>query len=310
MRRLLLLAALIAAPAMAQYQVPEGIAVRKATVMSEGAPLAAYVYQAKTNAGRRLPTLLLCHGRGGLGEHLRYHASRFAEAGYTVLTFDYRGWGESAGRLIAADPRAAAHPDGRPFSAQVIEVRETVDPFEQAADITAMIAWLVAEPEVDASRIGIWGTSFSGGLALHAMVNDARVKVMVAQVGAYDTRRSGQQLEDFRRQATQRAHGELPYPGPRTREPGKLHGYVIAEKQLYWAPVEDAPRVNRPVLIIDAANEELFDIRQQGQRVHERLGGPKERVVMPGIRHYDIYSGEPLQQAVKLAIDWYDKYLK
>lgn len=310
MRRLLLLAMFIAVPAMAQYQIPDGIAVRKAMVMSEGAPLTAYVYQGKANAGKRLPTLLLCNGRGGLGEHLRFHASRFAEAGYTTLTFDYRGWGESAGRLITANPRAATHPDGKPFSAEVIEVRETVDPFEQSADIMAMIAWLVAEPEVDTSRIGIWGTSFAGGLVLHAMVNDARVKVMVAQVGAYDTRRTGPQLEDFRRQATQRARGELPYPGPLPREPGKLHGFVIAERQLYWAPVEDAPRVNRPVLIIDAANEELFDTRQHGQRVYDRLGGPKERVVIPGIRHYDIYRGEPLQQAVKLAIGWYDKYLK
>jgi dienelactone hydrolase len=300
----------IAAPAMAQYPIPDAIAVRKATVMSEGAVLVAYVYQAKANAGKRLPTILLCNGRGGLGEHLRYHASRFAEAGYTALTFDYRGWGESAGRLIAADPHAEAHRDGRPFATEVIELRETVDPFEQSADIMAMIAWLAAEPEVDASRIGIWGTSFGGGLVLHAMINDARVKVMVAQVGAYDTRRTGQQLEDFRRQATQRARGELPYPGPRPREAGKLHGFVIAEKQLYWAPVEDASRVNRPVLIIDAANEDLFDTRVHGERVYERLGGPKERVVIPRIRHFDIYTGEPLQQAMKLAIGWYDKYLK
>jgi hypothetical protein len=310
MRSVLLLALFTAAPAIAQYRVPDGIAVRKATVMSEGAPLIAYVYQAKANAGKRLPTILLCNGRGGLGENLRFHASQFAEAGYTALTFDYRGWGESAGRLIAADPRTEAHRDGKPFATEVIEVRETVDPFEQSADIMAMIAWLAAEPEVDASRIGIWGTSFAGGLVLHAIVHDARLKVMVAQVGAYDTRRTGQQLEDFRRQATQRARGELPYPGPRPREPGKLHGFVITERQLYWAPVEDASRVNRPVLIIDAANEDLFDTRQHGERVYDRLAGPKERVVIPRIRHFDIYRGEPLQQAVKLAIDWYDKHLK
>ena len=310
MRSLLLLVMFIAIPAMAQYRVPDSIAVRKATVMSEGTALTAYVYQVKASAGTRLPTVLLCNGRGGLGENLRYHASQFAEAGYTALTFDYRGWGESAGRLIAADPRAEAPRDGKPFAAQVIEVRETVDPFEQSADIMAMIAWLAAEPEVDASRIGIWGTSFAGGLVLHAMVNDARVKVMVGQVGAYDARRGGPQLEEFRRQATLRARGELPYPGPQPRAPGKLHGFVIAERQLYWAPVEDAARVNRPVLIIDAASEDLFDTRQHGQRVYERLAGPKERVVIPRIKHFDIYRGEPLQQAMKLAIDWYDKYLK
>ena len=71
-------------------------------------------------------------------------------------------------------------------------------------------------------------------------------------------------------------------------------------------------RVSDPlfeVRIIVAEREELFDNRQHGQRVHDLLAGPKDYVVMPGISHYDVY-GKALEQATKLAIDWYDRHLK
>ena len=61
--------------------------------------------------------------------------------------------------------------------------------------------------------------------------------------------------------------------------------------------------------IIVAEREELFDNRQHGQRVHERLDGAKDYVVIPGIGHYDVY-GKALDQTMKLAIEWYDRYLK
>lgn len=41
-----------------------------------------------------------------------------------------------------------------------------------------------------------------------------------------------------------------------------------------------------------------------------RVPGPKERVVVPGITHYDVYRGETLQTVIRLALEWYDKRLK
>jgi dienelactone hydrolase len=305
----------LASASYAEYQVPFGMAVRRATVMSEGTPLAAHVLQSQEHAGKRRPAIILCQGTGGLQHYHLAPAIAFANAGYTVITFDYRGWGESGGRLVAADAAARTRKDGKPQGAQVIEVRETVDPFEQAADVAAVIAWAAGEPEVDAGRLGLWGTSLGGGIAFYAMLNDSRVKAMVAQVAAFETRRPpGAALDQLREEAARRARGELPYAGPQPRVAGKLHGQQVREKYQAWSPAEDMIRlaarsVQPAVLIIDAEKEELMDLRYQGERVFERLSGPKARVVIPGIGHYGVYR-EALQQATRLALDWYDKHLK
>jgi uncharacterized protein len=312
---LMLLLPALAGASYPEYKVPFGISVRRATVMSEGVPLVAHVLQAQEQAGKRLPTIILCQGTGGLQHYHLAPAIAFAGAGFTVITFDYRGWGESGGRLVAADPGLRTRKDGKPFRAEVMEVRETVDPQEQALDAATVIAWAVRAPEVDASRIGLWGTSLGGGIAFYTMLNDPRIKAVVAQVAAFETRRSGgDALEQLRTDATRRAHGEVPYAGPQPRVAGRMHGQRITEKYQAWSPAEDMSRlaarpVQPAVLIIDAEKEELMDLRYQGQRVFERLKEPKARVVIPAIGHYGVYR-EALQQATKLALDWYERHLK
>jgi alpha-beta hydrolase superfamily lysophospholipase len=292
---LALLPALPARASYPEYRLPDDLVARRVTFYSEGTPLVGHFVQARAQAGQRLPTIILCQGTGGLQYYHLAQAITFARAGYTVMTFDYRGWGQSRGRLVPAG-----------------EVRETVDPLEQSIDGLAAIAFAAGEPEVDIDRLGLWGTSLGGGIVAYVMVMDWRVKAVVAQVGAYDLRRAGAGLAETRAIATRRAHGDLPYPAPQPRVPGQLHGHMVREHYQIFAPIEDlGHRPNLPaVLVIDAANDELIDIRQQGQRFFERLGGPKERVVLPGIRHYDIYRGEPLEQARKLALDWYNARLK
>lgn len=305
-------------PAMASYRefaVPNDLTARRATLLSEGTPLVAHVLQPKTMAGTKLPTVILCQGTGGLQHYHLPQAIAFARAGFTAITFDYRGWGESRGRLIPADPKAAPRHDGAPHRAEVIEVRETVDPYEQSADAMAVVAWAVAEPEVDAARMGIWGTSLGASIAMYAAINEPRLRAVVAQVGAYELRRGWNDSEPIRQNATRRAHGELPYPPPQQRVPGQLHGHMVREKYQYFSVLDDAARLNArtrqpAILIIDAANEDLFDIRTQGQRLFERLKDPKERVILPDIKHYDIYRGEPLEQAKRLAAEWYARHLK
>lgn len=295
------------------YRLPDDLTARRVMFLSEGTPLVGHFVQARAQQGRLLPTVILCQGTGGLQHYHLAQAITFARAGYTVMTFDYRGWGESRGRLVPADRTAPPRRDGQSAAVQAIEVRETVDPVEQTLDVLAAIDFAAREPEVDSGRLGLWGTSLGGGIAVSAMLLDSRVKAVVAQVGAYDLRRSGAAvLAEIRNQATQRARGDLPYPPPQPRIAGQLHGHMIREHYQIFAPLEDLGRRPNPaaVLIIDAANDELIDIRQHGQRLHERLSGPKQRVVLPGIRHYDIYRGAPLEQAKKLAVDWYDAQLK
>jgi len=55
--------------------------------------------------------------------------------------------------------------------------------------------------------------------------------------------------------------------------------------------------------------EELFDNRDHAIKAYDRVKGPRNLVTIPKITHYGIY-GEAREQAQKLALDWFNKYLK
>ena len=141
----------------------------------------------RTPASEKLPTIVLSHGWGGVAAQLRGDAVAFARAGYLVLTFDYRGWGASDSRVILTGPAPARTKDLR-FTAEVQEVREVVDPIDQTTDLANAVSWIYGEPQCDRDRIGLWGSSYSGGHVVYVAVRDPRVKATVSQVPAFDSR--------------------------------------------------------------------------------------------------------------------------
>jgi uncharacterized protein len=285
----------------------------KAEVMSEGVRIRADVFWPKAFAGQKLPAIIMAHGWGGTAALLRPQATDFARAGYLVIAFDYRGWGDSDSRVILTSP-APATKLGLRFSAEVLEVREVVDPLDQVADFFNVLHWATAEPRVDAARIGLWGTSYSGGHVIHVAAWDPRVRAVVSQVGYLDSRsaiiRSPAELRRAYSEAARRAHGELGYPPPRAREVGNLQGGPIRDKLLRYSPVDDVPRIKEcALLFIVAEREELFDNREHAELAYQRAREPKKYVVMPGITHYGVY-GEAREGATTLAIAWFDEHLK
>ena len=89
-----------------------------------------------------LPGVVILQGStANLRHEYRFYADHFARAGFVVMTFDKRGHGESTG-----DYGAASYDD-------------------LAADATAAIAALRAEPEVARARVGLWGLSQGALLA-------------------------------------------------------------------------------------------------------------------------------------------------
>src|SRR5262245_13722115 len=224
----------------APYKPPEEIVFRQATIVSEGTRLAAEVFTRKGNEGKPLPTIIMCHGWGGVAERLRPDAVVFARAGYFVVTFDYRGWGASEGRVVLTKPAARGKP-GEPFTAEVKEIREVVDPLDQTTDLLNVLHWAHGEPQCDTKRIGLWGSSYSGGHVIYAAARDPRVKATVSQVPALDSRwvlqwpGRKQTLEE----ATKRSRGEIGYPAPGARVVGNLTGAPIRERLMQYAPIED-----------------------------------------------------------------------
>jgi len=306
MRRLEFLCFTLLALMATSLDVLAQIAERKVDIYSEGVRMSGTVLYPQALEGKKLPTVIMSHGWGGTAALLRPDAERFAKAGYFVLVFDYRGWGDSDARWVREGSMATDGKAGR-------ELREVVDPLDQATDIFNAVHWAMGEPMVDVNRVGLWGTSFSGGLVAYVAARDPRIKTIVSQTAYFGQPRATyapNALARAQSDATRRARGEIGYPPPSAKEVGNLRGAPVRESFLLYAPIDDIQAIRGcAILIIDAEKEELFDTREQGELVFNRAGEPKKRVVIPGITHYGIYT-VARERAIGLAIEWMDLHLK
>ena len=134
---------------------------KSVTFYSEGIKLAGdLLLPADIKPGERRAGIVLCHGYTGVRSiYLPDNARVLAEAGYVVLNFDYKGWGDSDG----AKTRLA--------------------PYSRVADVQAALTFMGAQPEVDAARLGIYGTSYGGATVVFVAAIDPRVKCVVSVVG-------------------------------------------------------------------------------------------------------------------------------
>ena len=276
-------------------------------IWSEGSRLAAELFKPR-GALKPGPAILLCHGWGGLKSHLARYASVFAGHGYVALTFDYRGWGESDGKLIPlADTPMLTEAGEHTVKAQVL--REIVDPIDQTTDVKNCLAYLATEDGVDASRLGLWGSSYGGGHVVFTAGNAARVKAVVAQIGGYGF--PLQSRDAARRRQADRARGLIAPPVPQDGLDGTpgLKGTPDIARMVEHFPLRAAEQVRAPTLIMDAEFEELNDRHEHGEAAYNiiRKNAPSEYHTFPG-KHYDVYD-EFFQPSVDLALYWFDKHL-
>jgi len=129
--------------------------------LSEGVILRGWFYPAAdARPDQAGAAIVMAHGFSAVKEqYLDRYAEVFARSGFAVLVYDHRNFGAS---------------DGQP--------RQEADPVLQKRGYRDAISYLISRPEVDGQRIGIWGTSFSGGHVLEVAAVDKRVKCVVSQV--------------------------------------------------------------------------------------------------------------------------------
>lgn len=131
---------------------------------SEGTTCEADLYlPAGFDGVRHFPALVIGHGFTVARTSLVPEGRLFAEAGFVCLAIDYRHFGTSGGE-----------PRGRLW------------PMQETEDFKSAIDWLERQDGVDPARIGIWGTSFGGGIVTHVAAHDLRVRACVAQAPIMD----------------------------------------------------------------------------------------------------------------------------
>lgn len=307
---------ILAAVATTSYgQLPEGVVQRGVDVWSDGTRLSGDLFLPPGFSEEDARgAVVLAHGWGGTRDHLNQaYAPFIAAAGFVALTIDYRGWGDSDSRLVVRQkPESSVESTGE-VTVKAVAVREEVDPLDQTEDIRNAISWIQGQPGVDAERIGLWGSSYSGGHVVWVAAHDPRVKVTVSQVGSMDSKGIIETLDGgwpaLHTMERARARGDAaPYAEIPARE--GLRGTPDYVSMAQYSPRDVAHRSNAAALIIDAEKEELFDIREHGQAVHAILKNrvPTAYHLIPGISHYGIYR-EAREQALQLAIDWYEEHL-
>ncbi len=119
-----------------------------------------------------VPTIVMAHGYSAVKEmYLDSFADVFCAAGFAVLVFDNRNLGAS---------------DGEP--------RGEIDPWRQVNDYRDAITYAGTLTEVDKARIGVWGSSYSGGHVIVVAALDRRVKCVVCQVPLISGMRNARRL--------------------------------------------------------------------------------------------------------------------
>jgi cephalosporin-C deacetylase-like acetyl esterase len=284
----------------------------------DGTMLRGWLYLPRTGATPR-PGIVMTHGFSATKEMaLSPYADLLCSGGLAVLVYDHRCLGAS---------------DGEP--------RQLVDPWAQARDYIAALDWLERQEGIDPTRLGLWGSSFSGGHALVVGAIDERVGAVVANVpfvGRPDGPRADNTTFDRLargvREHTHR-HDDVMGPLPVVTEPGMGSDVVLPQAEAAewfldegrrsgsrwqnWVllpggtsmgdfdPAVALPRLHTPTLLV-LASEDRVAPTSAGLAAFELLPGTKELLVIEG-HHFTPYAGEALAQSANAALAFYQARL-
>src|SRR5882757_9327904 len=231
------------------------------------------------------------------------------------------------------------------FGASGGEPRQRVLPRDQIEDYRNALTWLSLQPEIDADRLGVWGTSFSGAHVIQVAAHDPRVKAVVSQVGPMDPDQitrglagpkqfAGLQqmtIQERIRHATEGGERYVPSAG----KPGE--GFALQMDQDSYdfgtrakatiapawrnevamssldAILEHAPGrfidliAPRPLLMILARNDAIVP-PDSIRSAFARAGEPKHLLEIAG-SHYAVYHGAGADAAARAATQWFTEHL-
>ncbi len=259
------------------------------------------------------PAVVMSHGFSALKEMtLDRYAEVFCKAGFACLVYDHRNLGAS---------------DGTP--------RGEIDPWRQILDTRHAISFVRSFDNVDPGRIGLWGTSYSGGHALVVAALDRRVRCVVSQVMTIDggeaarRRMPGTALAEFRGRVNadmaQRVRGAAP-ARTRVADPGSDSYRFLVEAFPEAGYPNDITLLSRelamgyqpgryiaqiaptPLLMILAGSDELTPVDLQ-LAAFEQAGEPRKLIVLEGCRHYEPYI-ERFGESSRAARDWFTEHLR
>lgn len=264
------------------------------------------------------PYRAIVQGPGWLGLkdaklYVRYHQA-LTDAGYGVLIFDYRGFGDSEGD------------------------RGVLSPARQLQDLVNAVTYLTTRDDVDADAIGTFGTGGTGGGNAVLLADaDPRVKVAVSQVPVADgedwLHRMRQEhewlaylegLEEDRRLRVTTGKGrsvhpreDIMVPTPERRAttikadvddriPSSI-SLSAAEEIIAYRPIDAATRLHTPLMVIGVEGDATTPT-DHAQRLYDAAQGPKVLMMQRHTTHYAAYD-RYWEQTTPRIVRWFDQHL-
>jgi len=270
--------------------------------LSEGLKLRGWLYWPEPRPQRPCPVVVMAHGFSCVKEqYLDRYAEVFAAAGLAVLVYDHAHFGAS---------------EGLP--------RQEVDPVRQRRGYQDAISYAQTLPGLDARRIGLWGTSYSGGHVLQVAAHDRRVRCVVSQVPTISGYQSGlrriradQLATSLARLAEDRAArfkgappGRIPATSADPATPCAMagadcHAFFVATQDFAptWRnevtlrslelardnePGSHVARISPTPLLMIVAEQDVLTATALCLEAYQRALPPKHLLLLPG-GHFDPY---------------------
>lgn len=286
----------------------------------DGVTLRGWHYVPDTGRGP-FPTIVMAHGFSATKElFLDHYAEAYCAAGMAVLCYDHRNLGAS---------------DGEP--------RQEIDPWAQINGYRDAITFAETLPETDAARIGVFGSSYSGGHVLVVAALDRRVRCVVAQVPLVDGPRNGQRLIPAHAMAGLRAMfdddrraryaGAAPIRIPVTTNDGTpcalptadsydfmvdvggrktdtwINEVTLRSMELFLAynPGAYIAQISPTPLLMIVELQDHLTVADLALEAYERALQPKKLIALPG-GHFDAYITH-FEQAGGGSRDWFVEHL-
>jgi dienelactone hydrolase len=265
------------------------------------------------------PLLVMAHGLGAVRTmRLDAYAERFSAAGYACLVFDYRNFGDSEGA-----PR------------QLIDIRM------QLQDWTVAVAYARTLAGIDPNRIGLWGTSFSGGHVIAtaarlpgiaAVVSQCPFTDSIASFGTVSPSISARITALAVRDLVSARLGGSPVMVPTAANPGEVGlmtapdaypGFLklvpdgtslrnevaarIGVKILPYRPGRLAAKVPCPILFCVCESD---SVAPSGPTRRYAATAPRGQIKLYPEGHFEIYVGDAFERVITDQLDFLEKNLK
>jgi uncharacterized protein len=245
--------------------------------------------------------------------YVRYHEA-LTDAGFGVLVFDYRGFGDSEG------PRE-------------------LSPAVQLQDLVAAVTYLTTREDVDEDAIGVFGTGGTGGGNAVLLADaDPRVRAAVSQVPVADGRdwlhrmRSESDwlaflaaLDEDRRLRATTGQGRRVHPREEIMVPTAERrtttikadvddriptavSLAAADEILDYRPIDAARRLRTPLMVVGVEGDATTPT-DHAEALYEAANGPRRLVMQRHTTHYAAYD-RYWETVTPLIVEWFDRFLR